>query len=570
MDPRWRDGIIRMVDRLGLSSMARTVSSALSAQARQQRRRNRDDLRLIAPQLKAVSAQIGAAFEGARGVALFISMTGIRNVLLQLPVIAGVAASGLEPVIILPSRASREELHLYALCGVRRFAYWDQAGPCGDWPRVLQTLNHCLDQDQLLELRWNGIAIGKYAVSTLMRRLRSGYIDLSDDTVRRQMELSLRRCLDHAAASLSLLEKWKPELVVFIDRGYTPEGPLFEASIARGVRPITLNAAHRDNALILKRYGQDNANVHPVSLSDKTWKQLTQMPWTDLHWQRLRGEFEHCYGSGQWYGEVATQFNTEILEKTKLLAKLNLDQGKRTVLLFPHIFWDATFFWGTDVFRDYEEWFRESVRAAWQNSKVNWIIKIHPANVVKNIRDGKTAKFSELQVLSEFGQIPPHIRLLPADTQISTLSVFAIGDVCLTVRGTVGIEAAAHGLTVVTAGTGRYDGLGFTIDARTKKDYLAILESVESLPAPTPHQTELAQRYAYGAFLVRPLEMSSIAFTYAKSRDAGLEVTVSPDAVVGLMDCPDILFIKSWLKSGEQDICSALASSGKAVHLLAV
>ena len=40
-------------------------------------------------------------------------------------------------------------------------------------------------------------------------------------------------------------------------------------------------------------------------------------------------------------------------------------------------------FFGRDLFDDQEHWFIESVRGACANDRVNWIVKLHPANVWK-------------------------------------------------------------------------------------------------------------------------------------------------------------------------------------------
>lgn len=406
-----------------------------------------------------------------------------------------------------------------------------------------------------MNLTWNGLMVGKYAVSTLMRQLRSGHIDIQDQTINLHMQVALQRCLNHASASKALLAQWSPKLVVFVDRGYTPEGPLFEACIQSGIQPITFNAAHKDNALLLKRYGQENSNVHPASLAQETWQALQAMPWDQQKFTAVQNEIEHCYKTGQWYGEVATQHNTALLDRAKLKQRLGFNNQKKTVLLFPHIFWDATFFWGNDVFHDYEEWFAETVKAAWRLDHVNWVIKVHPANVVKNIRDGSSKMFAELEVLARFGPVPQHIRVLPADTDISTLSVFTIGDVCLTVRGTVGIEAATFGLNVITAGTGRYDRLGFTHDIESREEYLQLLSDIDKLSPPSLQQIELAQRYAYGVFINRPLQIESIPFSYSKTRTAELEVQISQQAEHELFRASDIRAIKAWLDSGKMDLC---------------
>ena len=76
-------------------------------------------------------------------------------------------------------------------------------------------------------------------------------------------------------------------------------------------------------------------------------------------------------------------------------------------------------------------WFVETVKAAIQNESVNWIIKLHPANVWKLKRDNmEQQKLSELVLLEEFlgsnFTLPSHVKLLLPDTKISTQSLFSL------------------------------------------------------------------------------------------------------------------------------------------------
>ena len=71
--------------------------------------------------------------------------------------------------------------------------------------------------------------------------------------------------------------------------------------------------------------------------------------------------------------------------------------------------------------------------------------------------------------------------MLDAYTDISTLSLYEIADYCLTVRGTTGIEGACFGCNVLTAGTGRYDGKGFTIDSKSPSEYLKKIENIHQI-----------------------------------------------------------------------------------------
>ena len=54
-------------------------------------------------------------------------------------------------------------------------------------------------------------------------------------------------------------------------------------------------------------------------------------------------------------------------------------------LFFP-IFWDGTFFYGNDLFINYEEWFKQTLKFAEKNRNINWIIKSHPLIKQKTIK----------------------------------------------------------------------------------------------------------------------------------------------------------------------------------------
>jgi hypothetical protein len=278
------------------------------------------------------------------------------------------------------------------------------------------------------------------------------------------------------------------------------------------------------------------------------------MPWTEAERARLRQELHESYATGEWYSEAGTQFSTRIVDGAELRRRLGLDPAKRTAVIFPHILWDGTFFWGTDLFRTYEEWVVEAVRAACQNAHVNWIIKVHPANVVKNARDGVAGEPAELLAISRaVGALPPHVRVLPAETDINTYSLFGVMDYCLTVRGTIGIEAASFGIPVLTAGTGRYDHRGFTIDSASREEYLERLRTIHTIPRLSPAQQELAERFAYGTFLLRVLPLSTVTFRYARDAKATLITEVHARSQADWRQAHDLRAFSAWLKGDAAD-----------------
>ena len=55
-----------------------------------------------------------------------------------------------------------------------------------------------------------------------------------------------------------------------------------------------------------------------------------------------------------------------------------------------------------------------------------------------------------------------------------------IADLCVTVRGTSGLEMATMGKQVITAGTGRYDGCGFVNSPKTVNEYEQLLHDFDN------------------------------------------------------------------------------------------
>src|SRR5277367_4790228 len=112
------------------------------------------------------------------------------------------------------------------------------------------------------------------------------------------------------------------------------------------------------------------------------------------------------------------------------------------------------------------------------------------------------------------GKLPPHIFMIPPESEISTYSLFQIIDYCVTVCGTVGMEAARLGIPVLTAGTGPYDNKGFTFDSNTREEYLEKVRKIEEIRPLSSTQRELAERFAYATFLLRPWRAKSVTLQY--------------------------------------------------------
>jgi len=104
--------------------------------------------------------------------------------------------------------------------------------------------------------------------------------------------------------------------------------------------------------------------------------------------------------------------------------------------------------------------------------------------------------------------------MIAPESEISTYSLFQIMDYCIKVCGTVGMEAGRLGIPVLTGGRGPYDNKGFTVDSNTREEYLEKLRNIQEIPRLSSTQRELAERFAYATFLMRPWHAKSVTLPY--------------------------------------------------------
>jgi hypothetical protein len=350
-----------------------------------------------------------------------------------------------------------------------------------------------------------------HALATLSAARPDGMVQADEDSLLRLGRL-LRRSLLLMDGAEALFEALRPTLALGIEKGFVGTCEAFHTALSRGVDYVQWFGCHEPEAIMLKRYRRGSEREHPFSISDANWAGLCQAPWNDGWLAAVMGEFERGYKSGAWFKYKSIEGAPQFPERHVLEERLGLDRGKKTAVIYSHILNDANLFYGNDLFTGgYEEWLVETVRAAAQNPSVNWVLKIHPANALRNARLGYTGEFGELLALKRaFGRVPEFLRVVSPKDDVSPLAFFGMTDWGLTVRGTVGLELPCFGVPVVTAGTGRYSGKGFTVDSGSPEQYLGRLRHIQSIRPLTEDERRLGVRYAYNVFTRRPARYGEI------------------------------------------------------------
>jgi hypothetical protein len=511
--PSTRETAKKILKTVGLLPVAQRIAAVLAAppgyraHARRFRQLKRQHAHVLGERLNNSQHR--------QRVALVCS-PGFPEVEIELGMIKGLQLANFVPVVLIMGRGHNGRLlaQHYKLAGVDEILQWGEFSWEASCAIAEGVVSGCRSMWDLLEFEHMGCRVGRLAVSTALRSTYKGSLDLQESGDRQLLVNTVAYGMASADAAHRILQQFRPDLALFVDTVYSPMGELFDACLQKNVDAIQWQQGHKSNALLFKRYTAGTAHHHPASLSPESWRLVHDMEWTEDHRKQLDQELYSTYASGDWYSVVGTQFHKSIIDAARLRDRLGLDPNKKTAIIFPHILWDAALFWGKCLFGNFEEWLVETVRAASANDQVNWIVKIHPAN--QRLREDGSIKESaeEVALRSHIGKLPPNIIMLPPESEISTYSLFDIMDYCITVYGTVGMEAARLGIPVITGGTGPYDNKGFTVDSNTPEEYLEKLRNIQVIPPLSSSQRELAERFAYVNFLMRPWHAKSVTLRY--------------------------------------------------------
>lgn len=396
--------------------------------------------------------------------------------------------------------------------------------------------------------RWiyRGIPIGIHALATISSAHPEGRVEFTPETVAR-LKRTLRRSILWVEAAFRFLEAERPDLVLANEKGFTGTCEIHYAALRQGIDFVQWVGCHEPESLMFKRYRVDNERDHPFSIGPTAWSRMLEQPWCETRRETLHRMLQRGYEAGDWYRYKKLAEGQRQAERTELISKLGLDAGKPTAIIYSHILNDANLFYGEDLFSDgYEQWLVETVRAALRNPRVNWVLKIHPANRARNARIGYQGEYGEVLALRRaFGGVPEALRLVFPEDEVSPLSFFRITNWGLTVRGTVGLELPCFGVPVLTAGTGRYSGKGFTEDSNSVQQYLARVENVDHIPTLSEERVRRAIAYALAVFCARPARYGE-AFrdVYPPGRGTGGDRDLQPAADVRSLR--DAVSIPQW------------------------
>ncbi len=363
----------------------------------------------------------------------------------------------------------------------------------------------------ILDTQFHGVDVGKHAMSVTSRKRYQGQLDIAEPETHRLLQDNLTRAVQAVLAAEAFFDTYPVKKMLVRDSGYIPNGAIYEVGLQRGVDCVVYEQGQRRGSWILKRYTPETRTQHYFSVAKSTWEQIKREPWTPEDDARLEKLFAGRYKPDSTDDTRRLMTGKQLKSPEEVRQELGLDPNKKTAVIFSHVAWDAAFFYGSCLFNDFEDWLFETVKfVAAECPDVNWIVKLHPFNVFKLLRENRSEE-SEMRLLRTLMPLPDHVRIMRANTPINTQSLFPVIDYVVTVNGTVGMEFPCFGIPALLAGTGRYNGLGFTIEPPTREAYFQQLKTLHIVPRLDADVQVLARRHFFTVIERRQTDFTDVA-----------------------------------------------------------
>jgi len=340
----------------------------------------------------------------------------------------------------------------------------------------------------------DGLPVGRLVRISVAWFLARGSLPDNDkvlDTYRRFLVSGqvLHRAFDR------LLDRARPDRVVLLNGTFFAEAILFELCRRRGLPVVTYERGFSADSLVLSA-GRPAADL---VVDDAHWRDAASRPLGAVE-ARLLDQVLDGRTRGEDLSDNFWERRTE--DVARIRADLRLPEGRPLAVLFSNILWDSAVQGKEIGFAGLDAWIVETIRGFARRPHADLVVRLHPAEI--RLANHPTEERMGDVIAREFPALPPNVRVVPPESDVSSYSLMSMATLGLVYTSTTGLEMAARGIPVVVTAMTHYRGRGFTVDA---DDVATFWTEVDRLlasrdAAEGERHRELARRYA-ALFLLR-------------------------------------------------------------------
>ena len=366
-------------------------------------------------------------------------------------------------------------------------------------PKIIKELKLIVDEnsmEDLSKIKSYDINIHEHALSNTLRYFAKGNL-----TKEKYEEKIYKRFYYSSLIAYhsfkNLISKNKYDTIIMSHGIYCPHGIINDLCKKEKINTYIYIPSYREKTFVITK----NDTYHKALLSDKN-KDI-EINLNIKQKQKLKN-----YITGRMTGKYDwIWFNKENnLDTIDIVKRNKIELNKKIYLMLTNVVWDARLHYENNCFENILEWIFETIDFFIKNNQKILIIRIHPAEITGTV---KSRQKVQDEIKKRYSFLPSNIIIIPPESSDSTYKLIEISN-CVLVHSTkASIEAAYFKKRVVVAGEAWVKGKGFTIDPKSKTDYINTLGKDDIFNLSNNEKLK-AENFAYYIFFKRMIKIPEI------------------------------------------------------------
>ena len=287
--------------------------------------------------------------------------------------------------------------------------------------KTLQQVAAKIPVEEILHYTYLGINVGELAFSSFNRYMR-GYVVSSEnietssyaDVYRQYFFASLVNTL----LADRILSKLQPDAVLTSHGIYHDYAPILFLAGNRNIPALAWNSGFSDFLHYFDIPDNKSCSLLRGGTHD-SWEKESLHKLTNEQKKELDDFFDKRY-----FSDKASDIRVSVVHKSRetLKNELNITKDK-VVCLFCHVNWDIGPGLTHRIFGNANQWVIESIKKMCTISDIDWIIRIHPGELMNDLTLYST--YDVIKDNFDLSKLPNNIRILTHDSGINTYDLLA-------------------------------------------------------------------------------------------------------------------------------------------------
>jgi hypothetical protein len=352
----------------------------------------------------------------------------------------------------------------------------------------------------ILVLRYGGVQYGDIVYDTYLADNSVGTFDMGNwKAFREAARIFVRIAVRHHQIK-KIIRREKIDAVLVSHKIGMWGGVLTRAALVAG-RKVYANAGMHRNTLYLTKSVRD-MKAYGYSPTKQDIEYILGMKDFDARFEAVKQQ--HLYGLRSSDAKYAFNDGYRLFEdRGSFCLEYGVDVSKKNIFVMLHAFTDHPHsHFPKMLFRDYKDWFIQTLDFAKNDKSVNWFFKQHPSDRFYPVHD---VDFAEL-----FAGLPDNIVFIDSTSEFDARNLKVAADAVVTCIGSAGFEMPAfYGIPSITAGDNSYSHLGFACYPRSRRAYFSVLGNSNAIKPLSPGQRRIAR-----AFYMFTYEYATVDYSF--------------------------------------------------------